>query len=398
MSGFAVIDLETTGFAYNGNDRICEIGVVLLDPDGNREYSYTTLVNPQRDLGAQHVHGIDATDARVAPKFDDIVGDLTAVLAGRVMVAHNSAFDTGFLVAEYARAGHSLDLTYDSTLCTMRMAQEHGAPSRLQDCCAHFGISLTDAHHALADAEAAAALLAIYMRNSATSHIWHQWLEYASGVIWPTLPRGGVAPVLRGATSVNNSALTAIASSFAPASDVPGAYEYLDLLSRVLEDRKISSAERRALDSLASTLGLDAQAINTLNRHYMVSVVDAACLDNQLTPDERALIIQLAGLLDLRELEVEALLASAASKVDTVHSRLTLDPGDLIVLTGFSAADKARLHVAAEARGLVVWPGIKRAVTAVIALDPGSDSGKARKAREYGIPVVDESSLFDTEG
>ena len=25
MSGFAVIDLETTGFAYNANDRVCDL-------------------------------------------------------------------------------------------------------------------------------------------------------------------------------------------------------------------------------------------------------------------------------------------------------------------------------------------------------------------------------------
>jgi DNA polymerase III epsilon subunit-like protein len=31
MSGFAVIDLKTTGFAYNATDRVCEIGVVLVD-------------------------------------------------------------------------------------------------------------------------------------------------------------------------------------------------------------------------------------------------------------------------------------------------------------------------------------------------------------------------------
>ncbi len=60
MTGFAVIDLETTGFAYNHTDRVCEIGVVLVGPDGRREDSWTTLVNPQRDLGAQHVHRIDA--------------------------------------------------------------------------------------------------------------------------------------------------------------------------------------------------------------------------------------------------------------------------------------------------------------------------------------------------
>jgi len=52
MSGFAVIDLETTGFAYNANDRVCEIGVVLLDRHVQREYAWTTLVNPQRDRAA----------------------------------------------------------------------------------------------------------------------------------------------------------------------------------------------------------------------------------------------------------------------------------------------------------------------------------------------------------
>jgi hypothetical protein len=42
----------------------------------------------------------------------------------------------------------------------------------------------------------------------------------------------------------------------------------------------------------------------------------------------------------------------------------------------------------AEECRLVVWSAVKRGVVAVIALDPGSGSGKARKAHEYGIPVV----------
>jgi DNA polymerase-3 subunit epsilon len=41
----------------------------------------------------------------------------------------------------------------------------------------------------------------------------------------------------------------------------------------------------------------------------------------------------------------------------------------------------------------VVWPGVKKGVVAMIAKDPGSGSGKARKAREHGIPVVGEEVL-----
>ena len=50
MAGFAVIDLETTGFAYNRTDRVCDVRL-LLDRNVRREHAWTTLINPQRDLG-----------------------------------------------------------------------------------------------------------------------------------------------------------------------------------------------------------------------------------------------------------------------------------------------------------------------------------------------------------
>ncbi len=399
MSGFAVIDLETTGFAYNANDRVCEIGVVLVAPDGRREDSWTTLVNPQRDLGAQHIHRIDATDARMAPRFADVVGDLTGLLAGRVVVAHNSAFDTSFLVSEYARAGWPLSLTRDMTICTMRLAGQFGAPAKLGDCCAHFGVELTDAHAALADAEATAALLAAYMRASGERRMWDEWLAFGETMLWPAPPRLGTAPVWRGfareLTAPGSDLMDRVAGSFERVEGLEGADEYLDLLDRVLLDRKISTAERRALDGMAAALGLTADDVARLNRHYMLGVVDAVCADDQLTGEERALVIQLAGLLDLRDLEVEALLARAEALVSRVVADVELKPGDLVVFTGMSEARKRELKALAEARGLVVWPTVKKGVVAVIAQDPGSGSGKARKAREYGIPVVGEGVLSD---
>ncbi|WP_430867193.1 exonuclease domain-containing protein [Demequina aurantiaca] len=388
MAGFAVIDLETTGFAYSGADRVCEIGVVLLNANGERETTYGTLVNPQRDLGAQHVHGIDATDARVAPTFDRIVGDLTDLIAGRVIVAHNSVFDTAFLVAEYARAGWPLNLTPDMTLCTMRLAGVYGAPAKLSACCAHFGVPLTNAHAALADAEATASLLAAYMAASPDRSMWDHWVTFGEGVQWPTPPRLATLPVPRGAAGAGSELLATVAGQFERVEGLEGSDEYLDLLDRVLLDRKISVPERRALDGMAAALGLRADQIGRLNRHYMLGVVDAVCADDQLTRDERALVIQLAGLLDLEDLEVEALLRKAESGVAVVHGGLALETGDLIVLTGFPEARKAELKSIAEALGLVVWPNVKKSVAAVIALDEGSNSGKARKAREYGIPVV----------
>jgi DNA polymerase-3 subunit epsilon len=394
VTGFAIIDLETTGFAYNHTDRVCEVGVVLLDPNGQRETAWTTLVNPQRDLGAQHVHGIDATDARVAPLFEDIAGELTELLTGRVLVAHNTVFDTAFLVAEYARAGWPLDLTHEMTLCTMRLAQQYGAPASLGACCNFFGVQLSDAHAALADAEAAAALFALFLGDTRGDAAWERWLKMGEAFRWPMPPRRAVAPVLRGTTAKGSEVLAGVVGRFAPVDGLVGAAEYLDLLDRVLLDRKISADERRALDGLAASLGLTDADVERLNRHYMLGVVNAVCVDDQLTPNERAFVVQLAGLLDLRDLEIEGLLAAAESKVSRVVTDVDLKPGDLVVLTGMSMERKRELTAMAESRGLVVWPGVKKGVAAVIAQDPGSQSGKARKAREYGIPVVGER-VFD---
>ncbi|PKQ14855.1 MAG: hypothetical protein CVT68_09720 [Actinobacteria bacterium HGW-Actinobacteria-8] len=91
------------------------------------------------------------------------------------------------------------------------------------------------------------------------------------------------------------------------------------------------------------------------------------CADDQLTRKERALVIQLAGLLDLGDLEVEGLLAAAQARVTTVVEGVELKPGDLVVFTGFPEARKAQLREVAEARGLVAWPGVKKGVAAVIA-------------------------------
>jgi DNA polymerase III subunit epsilon len=120
--GYAVIDLETTGLQPSWHDRIIEVAVVALDPLGRITGEWSTLVNPERDLGAQHIHGIRAADVRHAPSFKDIAGALTELLCGRVPVAHNLRFDVGFLHDEYARTGIPIPDLGPIGICTMTEA------------------------------------------------------------------------------------------------------------------------------------------------------------------------------------------------------------------------------------------------------------------------------------
>ncbi|GAA4590349.1 hypothetical protein GCM10023194_46890 [Planotetraspora phitsanulokensis] len=87
--GYAVIDVETTGLRPSWH-RMVEVGIVHLDPAGEITGEWTTLVNPERDLGPRHIHGITAADIRHAPTFGEIAGAVATLLRGRIVNAHNA--------------------------------------------------------------------------------------------------------------------------------------------------------------------------------------------------------------------------------------------------------------------------------------------------------------------
>jgi DNA polymerase-3 subunit epsilon len=93
MAGYAVLDFETTGL-FPSHDRVIEVAVVHVDETGTITGQWDTLVNPQRDLGAQRIHHITSAEVMDAPTFAEIAPKLIELLSGRVLVAHNASFDT----------------------------------------------------------------------------------------------------------------------------------------------------------------------------------------------------------------------------------------------------------------------------------------------------------------
>jgi DNA polymerase-3 subunit epsilon len=68
--------------------------------------------------------------------------------------------------------------------------------------------------------------------------------------------------------------------------------------------------------------------------------------------------------------------------------RLSL--GDLVVFTGEMREPRDVWESRALSAGLAVKGGVTKKTAMVIAADPDSMSGKADKARGYGIPIVSE--------
>ncbi len=158
-AGWAVVDVETTGF-HPRQARVVSVAALALGDDGNVEGTFSTLLNPGVDPGPTHVHGLTSEMLQGQPTFADVVGELSAVLAGRTLVAHNVGFDYAFLANEAELVG--AELPVDTVMCTVELARrlDLGIENlRLETLAAHWGVTQMRPHDALDDALVLAQIL-----------------------------------------------------------------------------------------------------------------------------------------------------------------------------------------------------------------------------------------------
>ncbi|CAN5237993.1 hypothetical protein BH09ACT6_BH09ACT6_12980 [soil metagenome] len=392
--GFAVVDLETTGLFPTKHDRIVEIGIVLVSPDGQVESRHETLVNPLRDMGPQHIHGISAAAAANAPVFAEIAPRIAELLDDRVPVAHNASFDSRFLTHQMGELGLGV-AEGDHWLCTMRLSASLSGNRRLAECCSAAGIDLVDAHSAGGDAYATALLLNQYMGILVDRSYWDGWLAtasrfgpYAQTSIASWLPRS--QSFSQEVSFVDRLVGSLKAERIGTYVDV----DYLALLDRVLLDKVVSVTEGVALFDLARSLDLTPDDVRSAHRAYFDGLVSAAWADRILSPDEAA-EIRLAGqilLIDDRSVDA-ALAGPPAVDAPVLRSGFHLSPGDIIVLTGEMNQSREVWREVLTSRGFVVKNNVVKKTKLLVAADPDSMSGKARQARDYGVTVVNETGL-----
>lgn len=312
---FAVVDIETTGFSPLVGDRIVELGIVRVAGDGSTVDEYVTLVNPLREVGPTHVHGITQEDVAYAPTFVEVVGDVLARLAGVIFVGHNARYDRDFLAAELSAAG--IFLPAIPSLCTLklgyRLHPELGN-HRLATCCEAAGVDHPITHSAIDDARATAALLGRYLAEA--QEVGLATLK-ALGLdpesfpeSWPALePSGRTAvrtPGERAAAALPYLArlVTALTINAAEEEVAP----YIDLLDRALEDRQVTANEAKALETIAREWGLSREQVLSAHHGYLESLVTAALADGRVTYTERQDLKAVALLLAIDSSVLEAML------------------------------------------------------------------------------------------
>ena len=158
MRSFVAIDFET---ANRNPSSVCSVGVVFVENGSvvDRFYSLIRPVPNRYEYWNTRVHGLTSSDTDSAETFPEVWAKIADRLKGQTLVAHNSPFDEGCLKAVF----HWYGMAYPQYpfRCTCR-ASRKAFPllpnHRLNTVSAHCGFDLTAHHHALADADACAAI------------------------------------------------------------------------------------------------------------------------------------------------------------------------------------------------------------------------------------------------
>lgn len=167
------------------------------------------------------------------------------------------------------------------------------------------------------------------------------------------------------------------------------------MLDNALLDRSISRSEGKQLMATAEAACLSRGTVARLHQDYLRAVATEALADGVLTDEERAELDAVANALGFGPPYVDEALAWAtdgARDNNADSAGFVLHPGDRIVFTGEMRRSRDEWVSTICAAGLATG-GVAKSTRLVVAADPDSLSGKAAKARQYGIPVVGEEAF-----
>ena len=159
MLDFAAIDFET---ANEQASSVCSVGIVVVR-GGEVVDTFYSLIHPEPEYYqwfCRRVHGLGPEDTEDAPVFPYVWAQIEPLIEGLPLVAHNARFDEGCLKAVFRvyRMDYPDYIFFDTLAASRRHFGWRLPNHQLQTVAEACGYSLLNHHHALADAEACAAI------------------------------------------------------------------------------------------------------------------------------------------------------------------------------------------------------------------------------------------------
>ena len=167
----AFLDVETDGLEADA--RIIEIAIVGVDMATGETSNFASFVFGDGRAGPDWVHGITDADLQSAPSFEEVWGDVSRLISGRVIVSHNEVFDRRIVNSELQRLGKPELAKF---FCTKNLAKtlgyarrksgnDPGASGKLSDLASRLGLASRVTHRALADAETCRDLFEYFLEH-----------------------------------------------------------------------------------------------------------------------------------------------------------------------------------------------------------------------------------------
>lgn len=384
MPEIVVFDVETTGFKLT--DRLVEIAGVIWDTESDAVIGeFETLINPGRNIPAEvsQIHGLRAEHLSSAPKFAEIADWLMHVFDRRAVITHNASFDLRMVNTEFERIGADFNLRQAG--CTLLATGK-----RLAVACHEIGHDLSNAHSALADARGALAVA----RSIGADY----FLDSMPGQQHVAPPGTNGIPRTLSRSQVGFEQLTPNYKSLPRRIEFEGSpvdYYYLAFLDEVLDDMVITESELETLQAIAREADLTTDQVSALHSVYLSHLETAALRDGRVTPEEMDLIEQFARLIGV----------APTVAVTEGTGRTALREGSLICSTGTASIDgkivsKDALATAIVANGHRFTDAFakKDGVNLLLVDSYGSESGKARNAVKWGVPILSVSDYLTQHG
>lgn len=379
MAEVVVLDVETTGIGPT--HQVVEVSGVIYETEFDELIGeFDTLVRPTRsiDSEASQIHGLRASDLSMAPTFAEVGPMLARLFHRRPVIAYNVQFDTRILNEEFQRNG--IDFQIHQQACAYTPFGERQL--RLEEAAERIGYKHENAHTALADARAAFAISA--------HHGWDNMLSRAGRTEhFSNVKVGTVRTLSRyqaGHTDVYDLKPFSRLREFRDPTAEEG---YLLLLDEFLKDKSFSQEELAELDTYASQNQIGVGLKHELHRTYF-GALESAARRGGVTNHEAKLLREYAELLDV---DVEVTVTDFGQFVPKI--------GSLICHTGDSLLDnrvlsKEEVQGIVESRGFSFTDELRKSdnVSLLLVADDGHESGKTRKAEQWGIPTMTLESFI----
>ncbi|MFC6010514.1 exonuclease domain-containing protein [Nocardia lasii] len=378
---FTVVDVETSGLRPHQH-RVLSVAAVTLDGAGRVAGEFHTLVDPGCDPGPVHIHGLTAEVLRGSPGFEQVREPLSAMLDGRVMVAHNALFDYGFLRQEFARTGGVLPVRH--RLCTLALARRIALPTpdyKLGTLASYYGVPQYKAHDALDDTRVLAKVLLSLVADAA--HL-------------------GIAPPLLDCSGESARPKQSSWAVDRRGPKQPCAFAYpgrLAVHGRLRQGMKVAvtgatRVEREELVARAEAAGLDVtSAVSRRTSVLVANSPDAGTSKARKAVECGTPVIDEARFLDLLEkVEPGQPKATAGLRVPPHQPEPAREPSGpltgrrILVLGGtYGQAAAARARIAQLGGSAAV--NLSATVTDLLVLAGGESDRRTRKAEELALPV-----------